>query len=456
MIFRALPKAVSCGPGGGEPGTFGNVANSDVESKGGAIGLSWIGQNALFGVSYNINKSNYGVPTGEIPPVRIDLDQKRFDLKGNLNHTFLIFEEARLRFGYADYKHKELEGPAVGTIFLNSGWEGRLEVIQKETGNLHGSMGIQIRRRDFEAIGDEAFVPPTKTFQWGIFAVEEVSLDPVTVEFGARFDHQSTENKTLNINRNFNNISLSAGMAYHLTHDSMVGLSLGRSERAPTAEELFSNGPHLATSAFEIGDTALTKERATNLELTLKQETDRLTASFNLYYTWYQNFIAEIFTGQQRDGLNIQQFRQQDARFYGAELESHYLLYSQDDHSLKINISGDFVRAKFTTNKGDLPRIPAKSASFGLSYTDDYFAAEATVRLVDSQTKLAENELKTEGYSEINLDLSWRPYGEDRDITLRLQGKNLGNADRRQHTSFLKELIPLPGRSVKLSATYGF
>lgn len=441
---------------GGKAGAFGTVPDSDVRNKGGAIGISWIGQDALLGVSYNINKSNYGVPTGEVPPVRIDLDQKRFDLKGNLNRDFLIFEEARLRFGYADYRHTELDGPVIGTIFLNKGWEGRLELIQKEIGILHGSMGLQIRKRNFEALGAEAFVPPTRTIQSGVFAVEEVSLDPLTVEFGARFDHQSTRNNTLGINRNFNNISLSAGAAYHLTNDSMIGLSLARTKSAPTAEQLFSNGPHAGTNAYEIGNTDLTTETATNLELTLKQETERLTASVNLYYTWYNDFIAETFTGAQRGGLNILIFHQQDARFYGGELEGHYLLYSQGDRTIKVNISGDFVRAEFTGNKGNLPRIPAKSATLGLSYKDSYFGADANIRLVDSQTELAANELKTDGYSEINLDLSWRPYGEERDFTVRLQGKNLTNADRRQHTSFLKDLIPMPGRSVKLSLTYGF
>lgn len=440
----------------GSDGTVGTVANSDVDNKGGAVGVSWIGQESLFGVSYSINKSNYGVPTGEQPPVRIDLDQKRFDLKSNIEQDFLIFEEARLRFGYADYKHTELEGANVGTVFLNTGWEGRLELIQQEVGRLHGSMGLQMRKREFEAIGDEAFVPPTKTLQWGVFAVEEISLDPFTVEFGARFDHQTTENKSLNIKRNFNNISLSAGVAYHLTEDSLIGLSLGRTERAPTAEELFSNGPHLATSAYEVGSLSLTSERATSLELTLKQESERLTASLNIYHTWYNNFISEDFTGQLRDGLNILEFRQRGARFYGAEMEGSYLLYTAGDKGLTLIISGDIVRAEFTGSGLSLPRIPAKSANMGLEYESPYFDVAGKIRLVDNQNRLAVNEIATKGYTEFSLDLSWRPFGEDRDVTVRLQGKNLSNAERRQHTSFLKDLLPMPGRNIKLSLSYGF
>ncbi|MCF8474672.1 MAG: TonB-dependent receptor [Emcibacter sp.] len=438
----------------GQEGSFGTVKNSDVDNKGGAVGLSFIGDTTLFGLSYGITKSNYGVPSEE--DVRINLDQKRLDLKANINEEFLIFEEARFRFGYGDYKHKELEGANIGTIFANKGFEARLELIQKEIGILHGSMGIQLRNREFEAIGDEAFVPPTKTLQEGIFAVEEINLDPVTLEFGARFDHQSTENKSQNIKRNFNNISLSSGIAYHMTSDSLIGLSLSRTTRAPTAEELFSNGPHLATGAFEKGNIDLNKETATNLELTLKEHIDNLTANLNLYHTWYNNFIYEHFTGIEQDGLNLLEFRQRDARFYGAELETNYLVFSQNDHSLLLTLSGDFVHAEFTGNNGYLPRIPAKSANVGFEYDSEYYGMSGDIRLVGQQKNIGANEIITKGYTEINLDVFWRPYGENQDLTIRLQGKNLTDAERRQHTSFLKDLLPMPGRNIKLSLTYGF
>ncbi|VAX05487.1 Zinc-regulated outer membrane receptor, partial [hydrothermal vent metagenome] len=276
-----------------EEEAFGTVENSDVDNKGGAIGISWIEDEAMLGISYSVNDSNYGVPghSDGDHAVRIDLDQKRFDLKGNLEKSFLFFEEARLRLAIADYKHTELEGAEIGTIFTNEGWEGRIELIQKEIGNIHGSMGLQIRSRDFEAIGDEAFVPPTHTLQWGIFAVEEISLNPITLEFGMRLDHQSVENKSLNQKRTFDSLSFFAGAAIHPTTTSLAGLSISRTERAPTAEELFSNGPHLATNAYEKGNVDLTEEKATSIELTLKQETDQFSAHLNIFHTWYSYMV---------------------------------------------------------------------------------------------------------------------------------------------------------------------
>ncbi|MEJ6575364.1 MAG: TonB-dependent receptor plug domain-containing protein, partial [Emcibacteraceae bacterium] len=162
----------------------GTAKNSDVDNKGGTFGIGWIGENATFGASFSLNDSNYGVPGHgahgeEEEVVRINLDQKRFDLKGNIEKDFMLFEESRIRFGYADYKHIELENGVTGTTFKNKGWEGRIELIQKRRGNIHGSMGIQLRDREFSAIGEEAFVAPNNTLQWGVFVVEEIELEPV-------------------------------------------------------------------------------------------------------------------------------------------------------------------------------------------------------------------------------------------------------------------------------------
>ncbi len=445
---------------------FGFIENSDVDNKGGTVGLSWIGDNAVLGVSFNLNNSNYGVPSHghegeeeeeeeEEGPVRIDLDQKRFDLKGNLEEDFLIFEESRLRFGYADYKHVELEGGATGTSFNNIGWEGRLELIQQKIGNVHGSMGMQMRNREFSAIGEEAFVPPNDTFQWGVFVVEEIEIEPITFEIGGRFDHQTTESKSLGIKKSFNNFSFSTGAAIHPSENDLIGISLSRSERSPTPEELFSNGPHLATSAFERGNLNLTDEKATSAELTVKRNQGPFSGSVNIYHTWYQDFIFEQETGLLVDGLNLLEFRAKDAKLYGAEVELSYAIIEQEDYSLVVRATGDFVHARF--NDGNIiPRIPAASANLGIDYKTSLFDIEGDVRFVGKKTKTAENILPTDGYTSFDLSLTWRPMGDESDLDVRLQAQNITNADRRQHSSFLKDLIPMPGRNFKLSLNYGF
>ena len=449
---------------------FGFVENSDVDNKGGTIGIGWIGESATFGVSFNLNDSDYGVPghahheeegseaeneEHEEEVVRINLDQKRFDLKGNVERDFLFFQEGRIRFGYADYKHVELEGDAIGTSFTNKGWEGRMEFIQQHIGNIHGSMGIQLRNREFSAIGEEAFVPPNETFQWGAFVVEEIEIEPVTFEIGGRYDHQTTESKSLGLKRSFNTFSFSGGAAIHPTEHDLIGISISRSERSPTPEELYSNGPHLATSAYEMGNLNLKTEKAISTELTIKRDLGRFSGGLNIYHTWYKDFIYEHETGTEIDGLNVLEFRARDAKFYGAELELGYMLIEQQNYTVNLTATADFVHARF--NGGDvIPRMPAASTNFGIDYKSEYISFGADLKFVSSVTKTAQDILPTDSSTTIDLSATWRPFGEEQDLNVRFQALNITNAERRQHTSFLKDLVPMPGRNFRMTLNYGF
>ena len=449
---------------------FGFVENSDVDNKGGTFGIGWIGENATFGASFNLNDSDYGVPghahheeegaeeeheEHEEEVVRINLDQKRFDLKGNIERDFLFFQEGRIRFGYADYKHVELEGDEIGTSFTNKGWEGRMEFIQQHIGNVHGSMGIQLRDREFSAIGEEAFVPPNETFQWGAFVVEEIEIEPVTFEIGGRYDHQTTESKSLGLKRSFNTFSFSGGAAFHPTEHDLIGLSISRSERSPTPEELYSNGPHLATSAYEMGNLNLKTEKAISTELTIKRDLGRFSGGLNIYHTWYNDFIYEHETGTEIDGLNVLEFRARDAKFYGAELELGYMLIEQQNYTVNLTATADFVHARF--NDGDvIPRMPAASTNFGIDYKSEYISFGADLKFVSSVTKTAQDILPTDSSTTIDLSATWRPFGEEQDLNVRFQALNITNAERRQHTSFLKDLVPMPGRNFRMTLNYGF
>ncbi|MDG1004606.1 MAG: TonB-dependent receptor, partial [Emcibacteraceae bacterium] len=471
--FRAAEEAEEEGHEGEEHAEKkGTVENSDIDNKGGTFGIGWIGENAIFGASFSLNDSNYGVPGhgahgeeeeghdeeeghGEEEVVRVNLDQKRFDLKGNIENDFMIFEESRIRFGYADYKHIEMENGAPGTTFKNKGWEGRVELVQKPIGALQGSMGIQLRNREFSALGEEAFVAPNTTFQWGVFAVEEIDLDPVIFEVGGRYDQQKTKNLTLGTNKTFHNLSFSAGASINPTESDMIGIHLSRSERSPNPEELYSNGPHLATKAYEVGNLNLKTEKATSAEFSFRRDTGAFSSTVNIYHTWYKDYIYEYATGLKTNNLSRFEYRAKDAKFYGAELGLNYTLIETQDYSLHLSGSADFVHARFSNN-GIIPRMPAASGNFGIEYKSDIFDIGGNLGVTGSTKKTVTNILPTDGYTTVDLSATWRPFGSERDLNVRLQALNITNAERRQHTSYLKDTVPLPGRNFRLSMNYGF
>lgn len=455
----------------------GRVDNSDLTQKGATAGLSYLGDWGFFGVSASRFDSNYGISAGhaheeehehedgeehsddeehgEEGPVRIDLGQTRLDLMGEVNQPYGIFETTRVRFGWADYEHKELEGGETGTRFLNKGWEGRIEMVQRAMGDLSGAVGVQASSRNFKAIGDEAFLPPSDTDQMGVFTLQRLDLSPFALEGGVRLERQNVTAGSVDFDRDFTTVSVSAGASRQLGDGWMTGVTLSRTQRAPNAEELLSDGAHLATSTYERGDGTLAKETGLGVEATLKKSGGPVTGSVNLFLTDYDKYIYERLTGEEEDGLPVAQFSATDARFWGFEVEAETTVLRNDQMTVTLDGGVDYVRATDRDNDTPLPRIPALSARAGLGFELATVAARFEGVWTDKQKRIADYELPTNDSMVLNASLDWHPVA-DRDITLLLELRNLTNEEVRLATSFLKDVLPQPGRDFRLSLRAGF
>lgn len=450
---------------GEEEEAKGRVDNSDLTQKGATAGLSYLGDWGFLGVSASRFDSNYGVPAGhshegeeggeEEGPVRIDLGQTRLDLMGEVNQPYGIFETTRVRFGWADYEHKELEGGETGTRFLNKGWEGRIEMVQRAMGDLSGAVGVQASSRNFKAIGDEAFVPPSDTDQMGVFTLQRLDLSPFALEGGVRLERQNVTAGSVDFDRDFTTVSVSAGASRQLGDGWMTGVTLSRTQRAPNAEELLSDGAHLATSTYERGDGTLGKETGLGVEATLKKSGGPVTGSVNLFLTDYDKYIYERLTGEEEDGLPVAQFSATDARFWGFEVEAETTVLRNDQVTVTLDGGVDYVRATDRDNDMPLPRIPALSARAGLGFELATVAARFEGVWTDKQKRIADYELPTNDSMVFNASLDWHPVA-DRDITLLLELRNLTNEEVRLAASFLKDVLPQPGRDFRLSLRAGF
>ena len=440
-----------------DPGALelsGKLPNSGVREASMTGGLSYVGDNGYLGASVSHFSTNYGIPVNiddptELPETRIAMKQTRVDLSGELRTPFLMFDTARVRFGYGDYEHAEKEGDETGTQFLNKQWEGRLELVQKKWGDLSGAWGVQASHRDFQVIGDEAFVPPSLTDQIGVFTVQRLDIGAVSLEAGMRLENQELKAGDIGYDRNFQTLSISGGASYTFAGNWLAGVSAYRTERAPTAEEVLANGPHGATFTFERGDLNLGKETATGVELTVKKSQGPFTGSVNAYYTSYDDFISEQLTGEEEDGLRVVQFSPVSARFYGFEAEAALEVWRRGDAVLKLDAQGDYVHAEDTTNDRPMPRIPPLRLTGGIEYAQDNFSARAEVQWADSQKRFGTGDLPTDGYTTVNVSLDWHPFA-DRNVVLVLEGRNLTDAEIRYSTSFLKDYLPAAGRNIRI------
>lgn len=439
---------------------FGVLANSAVRTRGGALGGSWIGESAFFGMAVSSYASLYGIPGGGHAhaggddddghggeAVRIDLEQTRIDARGALYAPWRGIESLRVRMAHNDYSHVELEGEDVGTRFGNDGHEGRIEAVHEPLAGWRGAVGLQFSTRDFSAVGEEAFVPPSRSDDIGIFLIEERNFGQWKLEMGARHDDISVDPEGSLDSADFGASSLSAGALWRTTDSLHLSVGVDRAERAPTAEELFSNGPHLATDGFEIGDASLTTETANQLELAAHLHVGPLDAKAAVFDNRFDDFIHLVETGLEDDGLPVRQWTQADARFRGLEAEATLRLADNASGAWDLRLFGDRVRGTLDAG-GNLPRVAPARTGLDLSWERDGWRASVGAVRYASQDRVALLETRTRGYTLVDAHLAWHWDTAHAGWEVFLDGSNLTDQEARVHTSFLKDVAPLPGRSL--------
>jgi len=456
----------------------GKIANTASETWTAAGGLSLINDGGQLGISLSYFDSNYGVPSrpdtahdhggdhddddhghdhGE-GPVTIGLKQWRADLRGEVEMGDGFFDKLRIRAGYADYEHTEYEGDEVGTVFTNTGVEGRLELAQNERGGWRGASGVQYSHRDFDAVGAEAFVPRNLTDQFALFTLQEWTAGPIGLEAAGRFEATSVRAPTLGITRSFDTFSGALGATYDLGETVKFGVSVARAVRAPSAEELFSNGPHIATQSFEVGNPDLKREASWGAEASFKVKTDAFNLSLTGYSNWFDDFIYSAATGAEKDGLPVFRYFQRDARVWGFEAEASARLAQVGGFNIVGDVTADMTRATIKGAGADrnVPRIPPLRVLGGIEAQGERVDARVEVEWTDDQKRIAAFETPTDGFTLVNASISWRPLPDTKNLTLSLAANNIFDVDARRHASFTKDYVPLAGRDIRITARASF
>lgn len=321
--------------------TNGFIGNSDSESDGGTVGFSWVGNRGFIGFSVNELNNNYGLPPGahshghgeeehedehdedeeeheeEVEFVRIDMESRRYDLRGMYEFNDSWIQSIRGALGFTDYEHREVEffedgGSEVGTRFNNEGSEGRFTLTHVPMGNWTGVWGFQYSDTEFSAIGEEAFIPRSDLSNRALFAVERYNQGNITAEIGFRVEDANVD-PVGSCDYDGSATSLSGSVLYDLNSDSNLLVGMSRSQRAPAVEELFSNNDastcapfaddedfvvHAATNLFEVGNPNLEEETSNNVELGYRLHSGPVTGEFSAYYNEIDDYIFLDLTGE--------------------------------------------------------------------------------------------------------------------------------------------------------------
>ena len=458
----------------------GQLPNTASETWTAGVGVSLITDTGQLGISYSHYDALYGVPVRYATEVgqeqeapRLDVVQNRVDLRAEVQTGGGFLDRIRLRAGHAQYRHFELEEDgAVGTAFYNNGTEGRLELVQAKHGGWQGASGVQFFNRIFNVVGDEAFLPKNETNQLGLFTLQQFDFGGFKAEGGVRYEHSDLAARTPRGDlrffageRHFDAVSGSLGGSYGLSDAIRVGVNLSHTERAPSAEELFANGAHAGTQAYELGDPNFRLEKSNGVELTLHAHGDGYSFDLAGYYNRFSDYISENQTDQPvcaaaaapsgRDvDLPCFQSVQADAEYYGVEGEASVTLARIGEYRLNADILGDYVHAT-VIDRSPIPRIPPMRVLGGLEAQGDRLNARAEVEHVFEQTRIAPFETPTADYTVVNASIGFSPFGKRSRTSLLVNANNIFDVDARRHASFLKDFAPLAGRDIRVTLRVG-
>ena len=454
----------------------GVIPNTATETYTINSGASIFSGDSVFGASIGYYNTDYGVPgrpgaghhhgeegeegegEGEEEGeeiVTIGLEQWRADALADIALGDGFFEKLKVRLGYSDYTHTEFEGDEVGTVFDVESFEARVELAQSDTGPSTGAVGAQYTYRDFAAIGEEAFVAPNTTNQFALFGLQEFGPGPFQLETGVRLEFTEVESEPLGVSRSFTNFSGALGFVYETDDALRAGVNFSRVERAPSAEELFAGGPHIATQQFEIGDPNLRSEAAWGLEGFVRGQVGDANLSLAVYRQWFDNYIYLSANGEEEDELPVFLILQQDADYFGIEGELSFPLYRTGSSSVIADLRASYIDAELGDGTA-VPRIPPVELLGALEYQSDAFDVRGEVQWFGQQDDVDAFETPTDSFTLVNFSVAWRPMPDFENVTLVLNADNVFDVIGRRQASFTKDFVPLAGRNFKASVRFSF
>ena len=510
-----------------QPGT---LESSAMDTTNITAGLSMVDEEGYFGFSVEKLDNFYGVPghshaheeehEGETEEehaehageegTNLDVDMTRYQAAGEWYSPFKGISSLKFGAAYTDYEHVEIEDGEVGTRFTNQGSDIRLAATHADIDAWHGVFGLQYHNSDYAAEGDEAYTPPTETESMALFLVEQKKFGSLILELGGRLERTNYNADTVDFELEvaeheeehhdeeheehemvfdfdeyaFTSSSLSAGLNWEYMPGYSVALTLSRNERAPSQQELFSAGQHLATQTFEVGLVydmdedgevsenlrSVKEEVSNNIDLTFRKFSGDSGYTLSFFYNQADDYIYQSATDltalahgheeeeeeahdeheeHAEEGTPVYYFNQDDATIYGVEAEGFVDL----NVNWRVSLFGDYIRAKIDSD--NLPRIPPLRLGSTISYEGEALSSELSVVWYDDQTKTTEYETPTDGYTLVNVSVDYR-VSDTQDWTVYIRVNNLFDEEARVHTSFLKDQAPLPGRNFTLGTRFSF
>ena len=491
-----VPKNMSCESGVNSV----KVCNSASNTKGGAVGGTLLFDRGYLGLSTSEYKSTYGTVAEEY--VTIGMVRRHHALEGKLRDIGEWFQDVKFQGGYTQYSHAEYTSNVAGTQFDNGGLDMRVEARQRSVAlgsglQLEGTIGMQRERNSLHAVGDEKFVPTSRTQSTALFTYQALKTPWGQWTAGARSESVSVKslenigpnNENAAQTKTFHPMSFALGLMRNLREGEaqngwQLTSNITTSQRAPKDYELFAYGPHAATGAYEIGSPTMALEKATQLDVGGEWKNGLHKFGVTAFTSEFANFISLQSSGSYKTSagavgtstdLPVYNFQGVRARFMGLESNAklrmvggQQALLSNDAHqgAVDLELRGDIVRADDLTNGRPMPRIAPMRLGADALWSKNAWGARFGFMHAGAQNRMPYysniTPVTTAAYTMWNAGLNYHAHSGPTHWMFFAKLDNLTNKLAYSSTSSLTQTMssslapPLAGRSLKLGLQASF
>jgi iron complex outermembrane receptor protein len=464
-----------------DPGT-GTVFNLDrmpqtfdLSGEGG-LGYAYQGSAGTFGIGGKHYETNYGIPGVppnpdfvSAPPTTSRIAERRntVEFRSLLNSDLPFAKQLRFSGSFNEYNHSEFPtaqdangvSEPQANHFHKRAFNGVVQVQHQPLGKLQGTLGLWTNIEDLAIEGDEPVGPNSRTSGFAGYAFEEYpAAEHTRLQAGLRYDYNRIQTRpyplstdpffqTINESRLSNALTASLGVIQQLTPAVTGSLSLARSFRTPTVQELFANGLDAPSGTYTIGVAGLGPETGLGADASLKGSFANASFELSPYVNNIRHYIYSFLRGDTIQGFPVREFGATDARLFG--LDASVTMQPAQNFALKAG--GDYVNAEDIRRHMPLPFTPPLRGLLRLTYQDPIYMGMIETRVAASQTRLGEGETPTAGYAIVNLGVGARLTRKRLVNNISLHCDNVFNRVYRDNLSVIKDFIPQPARGFRLN-----
>jgi iron complex outermembrane receptor protein len=470
-----IPSGIYTDPASGMPFAFSRMPQTFEQTGEAGLGYTYQGAAGRIGIGGQYYVMNYGIPGvppnanwPTVPPTtsRIAQDRSTLELRGLLNGGGSVAKAWKFDASYNDYGHSEFPtqedssgvSAPQANHFHKQEFNGLLELEQVPHGKLDGAIGLWTDVANLTIEGQQPLGPNSVTTGAAVYAYEEYHAGTGTrLEAGVRADYDNIQTRpypqstdpvfqTITASRTTNAVTASIGAIRDFTPDLRGSVSLARSFRAPTVQELFANGPDASSGTYTLGSAALGPETGLGVDASLDGESGTIRVQVSPYLNFINHYIYGFLTGDTIQGSPVRQFAATRARLAGAEAT----VTLRPLPRIAFRASGDYVNAEDTEHDVPLPFIPPLRGLVRGTYEDGRFAAAIEWRMAAPQDRLGEGDTPTAGYAVMNIGIGLRLVEHGIVHNIGLHCDNVFNTVYRDNLSVIKDFLPEPSRGIRL------